>query len=68
MGFSSHKRVRGHNNFKSEDLLLKLKVWDMHIPEGLFENWYNHTSEILSDEGFEPTTQYDIRQCIGTIY
>ena len=40
----------------------------MLIPEGLFGNWDNNTSSIISNKGFEPTTEDYIRQCIGSVY
>ena len=35
------------------------RIWYMQIPEGLFGNWYNHTSSILVDKEFDPTTEVD---------
>ena len=33
------------------------EIWDIYIPEVLFENWVNHTSEGIADKGFELTTK-----------
>ena len=33
------------------------EIWDMHIPEGLFTKLSKHSSEILVDKVFDPTTE-----------